>query len=75
MALNNYCAKVLARELAGSDYDGMTADQAWEWLMLPTVNVANEDTHALLTPVFAAGCWGRSRRIIWPLKLKLRSLP
>jgi hypothetical protein len=32
--LTAYCQKVLERELAKSDYDGKTADQAWHWLMV-----------------------------------------
>ncbi len=56
--LSLYCAKVLERELQKSDYDNMTADQGWAWLMLPVTSSHNEDTHIRLTPLMAAGVLG-----------------
>lgn len=61
MPLSPYRANVLKTELADSAYDGMTADQAWDWLMVPTVSQSQEPTHAMLTPRLAAS-------VIGPLK-------
>lgn len=60
--LNEYCAAVLARELAGTDYDGKTADQAWAWLMLPTPqDPVTTPTGLRLTPVTLAGLVGAAK--------------
>lgn len=59
--LDTYCSNVLARELRGPDYDGLTADQAWAWLTQPAVTTSDEDTHLPLTPLVAA-------RVLGPVK-------
>lgn len=56
--LTEYNAAVLRREFAGSDYDGKSADQAWTWLMEPTVTTSEVDTHTRLTPGVAASLIG-----------------
>lgn len=33
--LNEYCATVLTRELTSADYDSLTSNAAWSWLMDP----------------------------------------
>lgn len=51
--LNAYCSKVLERELRSPEYDGMSADQGWAWLMLPRTTIEQVDTHLKLTPMVA----------------------
>lgn len=62
MPLNAYCATVLARELAGSDYNGLTADAAWAWLTQPTPRQPQAvPTGLKLTPVVFAGIVGAAK--------------
>lgn len=62
MPLSAYCAAVLARELADPAYDGLTADQGWAWLMLPTPQgPAAEPTGVRLTPRVAARVVGAAK--------------
>lgn len=59
--LNDYCAAVLARELAKADYDGMSADEAYAWLTQPSDASAQAPTHAKLTPLLAAATIGPAK--------------
>lgn len=59
--LTPYQQKVLQQELISSDYNGMTVDQAWIWLMSPIVTSTQQLTNISLTPVLVS-------KVLGPLK-------
>jgi len=56
-----YCQNVLKLELAKADYNGMTADAAWAWLMTPATTTTAVPTNARLTPILAASVLGPAK--------------
>lgn len=56
--LTSYCHNVLKLELAKSDYNGKTADQAWTWLTQPTSVTIDVPTNYKLTPLAVAKAIG-----------------